>query len=376
MGFHYDWLRVFRALALLLPLLAAPATAQTGSTAPNGVNDLAVATRVVPPFVIRDGSGELSGFSVDLWRAIASEAGIRSHLQPYSTLIELLDAVRSGGNPVGISAVSITAEREKTLDFSQPMFRSGLQIMVASEGGGMLDWLNALLSPRLYAAIGLALVALLVPAHVAWLTHRLSGSSHWPVSRSYWPGVAQAYRWTAEKVLLVAEGRPGGAAGWLFNYIWTFTCLAAFASVTGLLASAMTLSSLRTDIKGPNDLAGKRVAAVSGSTAVPFLRALNASVMQYPNFVEAAAAVSNGADQHDAPVAVVYDAPVMQYFVNNDATHKFSLVGAPFKTENYGVIFPLNSELRHSVNAALLKLTENGTYQQISEKWFGKPSAQ
>ena len=75
-------------------------------------------------------------------------------------------------------------------------------------------------------------------------------------------------------------------------------------------------------------------------------------------------------------MALVYDAPIILYFVNNDASHRFDPVGAPFREENYGIAFPLSSTIRHDVDAALVRLIENGTYDQIREKWFGKPATQ
>jgi polar amino acid transport system substrate-binding protein len=34
-------------------------------------------------------------------------------------------------------------------------------------------------------------------------------------------------------------------------------------------------------------------------------------------------------------------------------------------------VFQLDSPLRKRVNGALIALRENGTYQQLYEKWFG-----
>ncbi len=62
--------------------------------------------------------------------------------------------------------------------------------------------------------------------------------------------------------------------------------------------------------------------------------------------------------------------------VNQDDAHRFVAVGAPFRAENYGIAFPLGSDLGHKVNRALLRLSEDGTYDPIAERWFGKSSAQ
>ncbi len=106
--------------------------------------EITVATRLIAPFVIKDGTG-FSGFSVDLWHAIGTELGIKSRLVAYDRLPELLDAVRSGKDEAGIAAISITAERGESLEFSQPMFRSGLSIMVPANSQ-KLDVLGIMLS--------------------------------------------------------------------------------------------------------------------------------------------------------------------------------------------------------------------------------------
>ena len=69
--------------------------------------------------------------------------------------------------------------------------------------------------------------------------------------------------------------------------------------------------------------------------------------------------------------AVVYDAPVLLYYASHEGKGKVQTVGSIFRKENYGIAFPANSPLRKPVNEALLKLKENGTYDQLYAKWFG-----
>ncbi len=44
----------------------------------------------------------------------------------------MLDAVKNKQADVAIAAISITAERHSSMDFSQPYYDSGLQILVAT----------------------------------------------------------------------------------------------------------------------------------------------------------------------------------------------------------------------------------------------------
>ena len=142
-------------------LSVAMATAALAQTAPQPTQapaepippgtEITVATRLIAPFVVKDGT-EFSGFSVDLWHAIGTELGIKSRLVAYDRLPELLDAVRGGKDEAGIAAISITAERGESLEFSQPMFRSGLSIMVPANSQ-KLDVLGIMLSAGMLKAL-------------------------------------------------------------------------------------------------------------------------------------------------------------------------------------------------------------------------------
>jgi polar amino acid transport system substrate-binding protein len=99
---------------------------------------LRVATRIIPPFVMEDGD-KLKGFSIDLWRNIADELDLQYEFSVKSSVGSLIDAVKSGRADVGIAAVSITSERDKVVDFSQPIFDSGLQILVPRPSRGAAD---------------------------------------------------------------------------------------------------------------------------------------------------------------------------------------------------------------------------------------------
>ena len=49
------------------------------------------------------------------------------------------------------------------------------------------------------------------------------------------------------------------------------------------------------------------------------------------------------------------------------------MVGPEFDVAPVAFTFQLESPLRKEVNGALLSLRENGTYQQLYDKWFGGP---
>ena len=80
-----------------------------------------VATRTVPPLVQKD-NGRLTGFSIDLWNALANRLGGTTEFVEMPDVNSLLDAVHSGKADLGISAISITADRDRSYD---PMIPRG-----------------------------------------------------------------------------------------------------------------------------------------------------------------------------------------------------------------------------------------------------------
>lgn len=364
------------ALALLAAGLARPAPAAAQAPAPQAPAapstalqadgaEIRVATRILPPFVIRNGDGSLSGFSVDLWRAIAAEAGLKSSFEVYGPLPDLLNAVRDNRDPVGIAAISITSAREQYLDFSQPMFRSGLAILVPEDAGSAFSVLLGLFSGETLKLLGLFLLVLLIPAHLIWFTHRGREDDGLHIARSYLPGIFEGVLWAAEGMVGQAQGVPSRGIGRLVWLVWVYAGVILIAYFTALAATTLTVSSLKGDINGPADLVGKSVATVRGSTSARFLTEVRAVPLEFDSLPEAVAAL--GSRQ---AVAVVYDAPVLLYYASNAGAGQVRVISEPFRTENYGIIFPLGSDLRRPVNAALLKISENGTHRQIYDKWF------
>jgi ABC-type amino acid transport substrate-binding protein len=67
--------------------------------------------------------------------------------------------------------------------------------------------------------------------------------------------------------------------------------------------------------------------------------------------------------------AVVLDAAVLLYVAKDDKG-RMQMVGAPFRKEAYGIVFPRNDPLRKQPNIALCALREAAIYQPLSDKWL------
>jgi polar amino acid transport system substrate-binding protein len=352
-------------LALLVGLsIVQPAVAQQTS---NG-DAIKVATRVVAPFVLKQ-DGRLQGFSIELWQALANVMGRTYTLEEKETLANLLGSIETNKADIAIAAISITAAREEKFDFSQPMFDSGLQIMVRSDGvdsGFSLAAVrNLLTSGPMPGLLTLLALLILIPAHVVWVAERRHPQSI--VDENYFPGIFQSIWWATGAAHGQQLDYPKSAVGRTIAALSIFVSVIFIAYFTANVTTALTVQQLKGDINGPEDLPGKKVATVAGSTAAAYLRSNNVSLLENANIAGAFKQLLD--KQADA---VVFDAPVLLYYATQEGKGKVNVVGGMFRKEAYGIMFQQGSVLRKPVNEALLKLKENGTYDTLYRKWFAR----
>src|SRR5208283_743128 len=128
---------VVPCIALCCVFASTPWAAQSDLTAASSLGNtppLRVVVYVDPPFVARTSTG-LGGFAIELWETIAAANGWKIEYVEASMLPELMDMVSEGQAQVGVTDLFITSGRLKKIDFSQPYFESGLQVMVSSNRG-------------------------------------------------------------------------------------------------------------------------------------------------------------------------------------------------------------------------------------------------
>lgn len=112
----------------------------------NNKEELVVATdnSFVPfEFIDEDsGDGDVQGFDIDMMKAIADEAGLDITFKTMD-FKGIIPGLKSGRWDMGIAGISITEERKKSIDFSDPYFKSGI-IVAVQEGNTNIKSLDDL----------------------------------------------------------------------------------------------------------------------------------------------------------------------------------------------------------------------------------------
>lgn len=110
------------ALALALPSASVIAQERT----------LTVATDTAfVPFEFKGKDGKYTGFDIELWEAIAAEAGFKYQLRPMD-FNGIIPGLQTGNIDAALAGITIRDDRKKVIDFSDPYYESGLAILVAT----------------------------------------------------------------------------------------------------------------------------------------------------------------------------------------------------------------------------------------------------
>lgn len=123
------------------------------------------------------------------------------------------------------------------------------------------------------------------------------------------------------------------------------------------------------DIKGIDDLKGKRIAAQIGTTGAAKAHSVEGAVVtEFNTNTESAMELTNGGVD-----AVINDSPVIGYYLAQGGSEVAKTVGDVMEAEQYGIAVKKdNTKLLGEINKALAELKQNGEYDKIYKTWFGE----
>ncbi|HAE36792.1 TPA: hypothetical protein DCX66_03505 [Candidatus Nomurabacteria bacterium] len=331
---------------------------------------LKVVVSQMPPFVM-ESNNKYSGFEVDLWEMIAREMGVGFEYKKYN-FQELIPIVNKREADVAFASITINEKREEIIDFSHSTFNSGLHILLSKNRkninfGNTIKTFFAEGYKQFLKPLLILLGIILMLGTVLYIVERNNGS----MSLAYFPGILQV-TWIFMCSMLGLDGAlfVYSVSSWIGRLIVSLGQLISLAFLglfIGELTAFITTKKFRLNIEGAKDLEGKNVATVEGTTSQSILKGFGAIVTSVTTIEEAYKKLKN--NQIDA---VVFDAPVLKYYVLNEGAEWAEITGEVFDKQEYGFVLQEGSPLRKDVNLAILTLRENGSYDELYKKWFGE----
>jgi len=343
-------------IPLILALLFSPPTA-ADKAADGGI--LKIGIKETPPFTIKNDDGTWAGPTVWLVERIAGSLGYETRYEEVE-LAGIFSKLQAGDLDMGAAALSITSEREEVIDFTHSYFEGGIGIAARSDEREM--WLLALGNIFSLAFLKALLSLLLLLAGIGllmWLAERRINREQFGGRPA--AGIGNGLWWSAVTMTTVGYGdkAPKTFAGRVIGLLWMFSAVIITAGFTAGFASSLTRDSIQSKVEGASDLSKVRTGTMAGSTSAAWLRQMKIPFETGESVRSLLWSLSEGKIG-----AVVFDKPVLEYYVSQNGLKNVRVLDGIYSRENYGLALPLGSPLMQSVDILLLQLTESDEWRQ------------
>lgn len=324
---------------------------------------LIVATKVSPPFAIKQEDGTWTGISIELWEFLANELDLEFEFREAS-LEKIFTGLETAELDAGVAALSVTAERHERVEFCHPHYTTGLGIAVSAKRS-INSWamLRRLASPTMLRVIGAMFLGIVVCGVLFWIVELRGGNPAFDNKRG---GIGLGIWWST--ILLIGHKGlvPVSTAGRLLAAGGMITSLLMVSLLTGLFASVLTVQQLDSGITQPGDLRRVRTVTVASSTSADYLEKRRIRFRTQSTAASAVEAiVQNNAD------AVVYDEALLKYLSLNDYAGEIQILPISFNAQDYAIALPPQSSLRKPLNEALLRFRATDEWDQLIFRYLG-----
>ena len=285
-----------------------PAQAIKTVPALSAEKELVVAIKIAPPFVMKHDDGSYYGLGVDLWRRVADRLQLRYGFLEQPDAAALIKGLEDGSYDASFGALSVTADRARLVDFTQPFFATGLGIAVPSGESRLFSVSRILLSSDFLQAVLILIGIALAVGFVVWLFERRK-TNHFQGGVK---GLGSGFWWSAVAMTQAgaAQDAPATLPGRFVAICWMIVSIIVITVFTASITSKLTKQELKGAIHGLDDLRFVRVGASRGTATVGYLDRERVSHRNFPDPKEGLRAL-----QERKIDAFVYDRPLLNWIV-------------------------------------------------------------
>ncbi|KAJ7981301.1 Glutamate receptor [Quillaja saponaria] len=329
-------------------------------------------------FVTKDDSPQgVRGFCIDVFEAainllpypVPRKYILYGHGDRNPEYNELVYQVTQNNFDAVVGDVTITTNRTKIVDFTQPYMTSGLVVVVPVKEMKSSPW--AFLKPfsiEMWCVTGAFF--LFVGAVVWILEHRINHEFRGPPSQQ----LMTIFWFSFSTMFFSHRENTVSTLGRLILLIWLFVVLIINSSYTASLTSILTVQQLTSRVEGIDSLISstESIGVQDGSFArkylVDELNIAESRLVTLKNQQDYTDALQHG-PKNGGVAAIVDELPYIELFLSN-TNCRFRIVGQEFTKSGWGYAFQRDSPLAVDMSTAILQLSENGDLQKIHDKWL------
>ena len=320
------------------------------------------------PFVMKEADGSYRGLAIDLWEEVARRAGIRYEYREFS-LNGLMDAVVMGKADVGVTDLSITAEREKRFDFTHAYYHTGLSIAVPMESDA--DHVKTVFNKIFHSdnlKIFLLVILLIVGfAFFFWYLERKNGNDIFTEGPA--KGFFSSLIWS---FLLVVAGRIDvydlkSFFARIVAFLLMFGGMTIIAGYTAVITTTLTVHEMKTAIHDLDDLSGVRVLVEKDTEDEKFLIHHHIRHKTVDDCTQGLRRLAEGEAD-----AFVHDRDLMNYELRQQGLEEqVRVLNLRLESENYGFALAEGNPLKERIDRELLGVTEEPLWQEMRHRYLG-----
>ncbi|GMG98680.1 hypothetical protein Nepgr_000520 [Nepenthes gracilis] len=268
-----------------------------------------------------------------------------------------------------VGDITITTNRTRIVDFTQPYIESGLVIVAPVTGSKSSPW--AFLKPftvQMWLVTGAFF--LLVGAVVWILEHRINSDFRGPPCHQ----LRTIFWFSFSTMFFSQRENTVSTLGRLVLIIWLFVVLIINSSYTASLTSILTVQQLSTGITGidslisSNDPIGIQDGSFARDYLVDDLNIAKSRIISLKNPEAYVDALRRG-PKNGGVAAIVDELAYVEVFLSSIGC-SYRIVGQEFTKSGWGFAFQRDSPLAVDLSTAILQLSENGDLQRIHDKWL------
>jgi len=252
------------------------------------------------------------------------------------------------------------------IDFTQPYFHGREGLMIPVKTPGLWARFKPFFGWAALSSLGGLMILLFLVGNLMWLAERRRNAEHFP--RQYLHGVGNGMWFALVTLTTVGYGdrSPTTRAGRTIAGVWMLMSLLALSSITAGLASAFTVSLSRLEpsaIQDRNDLRGKTVSVVAGTTSGTWAKIYGARARESVSLDQAIDLLAKGEVS-----AVLFDEAPLRYYLQQKPEAPFKMAPFALASQTYGFVIPMNSALRTPIDVELLEMQRSGEVKSITDR--------
>lgn len=332
---------------------------------PANEKKLLLGVMLFPPYILVE-NGSYSGVCIDLWRMISDSLNQDYSFKFYNTFDSLQQDLYKGKIDLSLCPSTVTNERLQKFGISIPFYISNMGIATrVEETAPFIQVMKNLLSWKILRWLFLILMIASIFATVLWIAERRKN----PVQfRPGFRGVADGIWWAFVTMTTVGYGDkiPKTPIGRILAILWMFFAIGLFFISTGVVSSELTVKTLQSQIKTPDDLSKYKVGTMAESGYAETLNRNNLQFQVFSDLPEGLKSLNSGKID-----AFVYDQTLLTYVIKKIKLEEDILVYPSTLNLQYFCFLasPKDPWLIDKINPVLLKAIDGTAWEQILSRY-------